>query len=141
MKNQLGSGRSARLAAAMVTIALAFTVGCDGSSSRFGAMPSVGQQEKADYTTILGPESGSGPKTFSIPARPGLAVWLGCIGKGIVRMTRPMGIVAICHSGNDFAGGLTQPTHYRRGQKLAVRIIGPASVRWEFRIDGAPWTG
>jgi hypothetical protein len=53
----------------------------------------------------------------------------------------PYAVVAICgSSGNSFAGGLTQPTHYRHGQKLTVRITAPATVRWDFRIDGAPWT-
>lgn len=85
--------------------------------------------------------SGSGSKTFTISARPGIAGWLGCIGTGMVRMTSPVAVGAICDGGNAFVGGLTQPTSYRRGQKVAVRIVGPADVRWEFRIDGAPWTG
>jgi hypothetical protein len=56
-----------------------------------------------------------------------------------VMMTRPMGLVAGCsRSGNTFDGGLAQPTHYRRGQQLIVRTVGPAADRWEFRIDGAP---
>jgi hypothetical protein len=56
-------------------------------------------------------------------------------------MTRPYSVGLICGSGNAFAGGLTQPTQFRRGQKLTVRINAPATVRWEFRIDGAPWAG
>jgi hypothetical protein len=85
--------------------------------------------------------SGSGSRTFTIPARPGIAVWLACIGKGSVWITSPVAVGAICgnDSGNFFAGGVTQPTHFRRGQKLSVRIVGPANTRWEFRIDGAPW--
>ncbi|HXB48449.1 MAG TPA: hypothetical protein VNW50_11865 [Streptosporangiaceae bacterium] len=142
MKNQLGSRPPARLAAAVVAIALALVAGCTGPPPRqFSPMPPQGQQEKPGYTTILGPVSGRGSKTFTISARPGIAVWLGCIGQGTVWMTRPVAVGAICHSGNGFAGGLTQPTHYRHGQKLTVRIVGPATDRWEFRIDGAAWTG
>ena len=87
--------------------------------------------------------SGSGSRTFTVSARPGMAVWLGCIGTGTVWLKSPLAAVALCYSdsGNAFVGGLTQPTRYRRGQKLAVRIVGPANTRWEFRIDGAPWTG
>lgn len=142
MKNQLGSSLPARLAAAMV-VALGLMVGCAGPPPpQFSPMPPLGQQEKPDYRSILGPVSGSGSKTFIVTARPGIAVWLGCIGKGTVWMKSPVAATAICgHSGNAFVGGLTQPTHYRRGQKLTVRVVGPATVRWEFRIDGAPWTG
>lgn len=142
MKNQLGSSLRARLAAAMVTIVLAFISGCAGPRPpRFSPMPPPGQSERPDYTTILGPVSGSGSKTFTVAALPGIAEWIGCIGKGEAWITRPFATGVICHSGKAFAGGLTQPTHYRRGQKLTVRIVGPATVRWEFRIDGAPWTG
>jgi len=143
MENQLGSSLPARLAAATVTFALAWLAGCAAPpQSQFSPMPPPGQQERPDYTTILGPVSGSGSKAFTISARPGIAIWLGCIGKDMVRMTLPKAVGAICgRSGNAFAGGLTQPTHYRRGQKLTVRIIGPATDRWEFRIDGPPWTG
>jgi hypothetical protein len=141
MKNQLGSSLPPRLAAAMVTIALAFIAGCAAPRPpQFSPMPPPGQQEKPGYTTILGPVSGSGSKTYTVSARPGIAEWIGCIGKGMAWMTRPYSAGAICGSGNAFAGGLTQPTHFRRGQKLTVRITAPATVRWEFRIDGAPWT-
>jgi len=142
MTSQLGSSLPARRAAAMVPIALVLIAGCAApQASQFSPMPSPGQQENPGYTTILGPVSGSGSRTFTIAAQPGIAVWIGCIGKGTVWMTRPVAVGAICDSGNAFAGGLTQPTRYRRGQRLTVRIVGPATVRWEFRIDGAPWTG
>jgi hypothetical protein len=143
MKNQLGSSLPTRLAAAMVTIALTFIAGCAGPQTpQFSQMPPPGQSEEPDYTTILGPVSGSGSKTFTVAARPGIAEWIGCIGKGgEAWITRPFAAGVICDGGNAFAGGLTQPTHYRRGQILTVRITAPPTVRWEFRIDGAPWTG
>lgn len=143
MKNQLGSSLPARLAAATVVIALACIAGCAAPPQpQFSPMPTPGQQEKPDYTPILGPVSGSGSQTFTISARPGIAMWLGCIGQGMVWMTLPKAVGAICgRSGNAFVFGLTQPTHYRRWQKLTVRIVGPATDKWEFRIDGPPWTG
>ena len=46
MKNQLGSGMPARLAAGMVTIALAFIAGCAGPRPpQFSPMPPPGQSE------------------------------------------------------------------------------------------------
>jgi hypothetical protein len=145
MKNNLGSSRWAGLVTAMVSIALAFIAGCAGRppSPQFSPMPPPGQAEKPGYTTILGPVSGSGSRTFTISARPGIAVWLGCIGNGTVWITRPVAVGGRCanSAGNSFAGGLTQPTHYRRGQKVTVRITARGTVRWEFRMDAAPWTG
>lgn len=132
-----------RLAATVATVTMAALVAaCAGPQTpRFSLMPAPGQGEKPSYTAILGPLSGSGSKTFTVAARPGMAEWIGCIGKGEAWITKPKAVGAICDGGNAFAGGLTQPTHYRRGQVLTVRITAPPTVRWEFRIDGAPWTG
>ena len=145
MEARPGARPATMLAAVLATVAIAFMAGCAGPRQRpqqFSPMPLLGQMERADYRTILGPVSGRGSKTFIISARPGIAEWLGCIGKGMAVMTRPYTVVAICgHVGNAFVGGTTQPTHDRRGQKLTVRITAPATVRWEFRIDGAPWAG
>ncbi len=141
MEIRPGARPATMLATALAAVAMATMTGC-ASSPQFSAMPPPGQAEKPGYTTILGPVSGSGSKTFTITARPGIAEWLGCIGKGMAVLTRPYAVVARCsNSGNGFVGGLTQPTHYRRGQKLTVRITAPATARWEFRLDGAPWTG
>jgi hypothetical protein len=68
-----------------------------------------------------------------------MAAWLGCIGKGLVWIKGPLAFAVRCGDGGAFAGGQTQPTHFRPGQKLTVRIVGPATARWEVRIDGAPW--
>jgi hypothetical protein len=140
MQSHVWSTVPARLGAAMVVVLVALISGCSGPPTpQFSPMPIPGQQESPGYTTILGPVSGSGSKTLVVSARPGMAVWLGCIGKGAVRATTPIGVSAICGSGNSFVGGTTQPTHYRRGQKLIVRIVSPADATWEIRIDGAPW--
>jgi hypothetical protein len=140
---RLGAPPATMLAAALAAVAMASMTGrASPRPPQFSAMPPPGQAEKPGYTTILGPVSGSGSRNFTISARPGIAEWLGCIGKGTAVLTRPHAVVALCgNSGNGFAGGLTQPTLYRRGQKLTVHITAPATVRWEFRIDGAPWTG
>jgi hypothetical protein len=139
MQSHAISAVRARLGAAMVVFSLALISGCSGPTPQFSPMPIPGQQENPGYTTILGPVSGTGSKALVISARPGIAVWLGCIGKGEVWTTTPLAVSAICGSGNSFVGGTTQPTHYRRGQKLIVRIVSPADITWEIRIDGAPW--
>jgi hypothetical protein len=129
------------LASVVFAAGMAFVAGCAGTP-QFSAMPPPGQLgEQQGYTTILGPVSGSGSRTFTISARPGIGVWIGCIGKGAVWMTRPVAVGGNCgtNSGNSYSGGVTDPTHFRRGQVIVVRIVGPASARWEFRVDGAPW--
>jgi hypothetical protein len=123
--------------------ALAFTSSCSAPQAvpqpRFKPMPPPGQLDKPGYTTILGPVTGVGPRTFTIVARPGIAAWLGCIGKGLVWLRSPVGtFAAACANGGAFAGGLTHPTHVRPGQKVTVRVVAPATIRWELRIDGTP---
>jgi hypothetical protein len=144
MEIRPGARPATRLAAALAATAMTFTAGCAGPRPprppQFSPMPPPGQMENPGYTAILGPMSGSGSKTFTISARPGIAVWIGCIGKGMAWMKSPVAMGAVCGDGGVFVSGLTQPTHYRHGQKLTVRITAPATARWEFRIDGAPWT-
>jgi len=102
-------------------------------------MPLLGQGGEANYVTILGPVTGTGSKTFTIAARIGIADWLGCIGKGLVWLRSPAGsFAAACGDGGTWAGGQTQPTHLRAGQKITVRVIAALTTRWELRIDGTP---
>jgi hypothetical protein len=97
------------------------------------------QWDKPDFTTILGPVTGAGPRTFTISARTGIAALLSCIGKGLVWLRSPVGsFAAACGDGSVFAGGLTQPTHLRPGQKVTVGVVAPVTTRWELRIDGTP---
>ena len=124
--------------------ALALTSGCSAPRAvpqpQFKPFPPPGQQwDNPDYTTILGPVTGVGSRLFTVSARPGIAVLLSCIGKGLVWLKSPVGsFAAACSDGSVFGGDLTQPTHARPGQKVTVRVVAPASIRWELRIDGTP---
>jgi len=141
------AGGSGRKLFAFVSLcsSLAFGGGCSSSPAasqpQFTAMPTLlggwggGHQ---NYVTILGPVTGTGSKSFTIPARTGLGAWVGCIGKGLVWLKGAISGGAACGDGSTWAGSLTQPTHLRIGQKVAVRIIAAPGVRWEFRIDGTP---
>lgn len=130
----------------MLASALALTSSCSTPQAvpqaQFKAMPPLAQWDKPNYTTILGPVTGVGSRTFTISARPGIAAWLGCIGKGLVWLRSPvMTFAAVCGGdGGVFGGELTQPTHVRPGQKVTVRVVAPATARWELRIDGTPQT-
>lgn len=129
-----------RIGALLAVCVLFAATGCVAGhqAPQFGPMPQIGVQEKGDYSTLLGPKLGRGSGKFSFDARASIAVWLGCIGKGTVWMTRPIAVGATCGSGNSFAGGTLRMAKYEVGHKVAVDIVGPASVRWEFRIDGSP---
>jgi len=125
----------------MLGSALALTSSCSTpqavSQPQLKAMPPPARWYKPDYTTILGPVTGAGSTIFTISPRPGIAAWLGCIGKGLVRLRSPvMTFAAGCGDGDVFAGGLTQHTHVRPGQKVTVRVVAPATTRWELRVDG-----
>lgn len=126
----------------MLASALGLTSSCSTPQAvpqpQFKAMPPPAQWYKPNYTTILGPVTGVGSRTFTISARPGIAAWLGCIGKGLVWLRSPLAFAAACGDGGVFAGGLTQPMHLRPGQKVTVRVVAPATTRWELRIDGTP---
>ena len=123
--------------------ALAFSSSCSApqavSRPQFKAMPPLwpGDEAKANYVTILGPVTDTGPKTFTIVARTGIDFTLGCIGKGLVWLRSPVGsFAAACDDGGVWAGGRTQPTHVPDGQKIAVRVVAALSTRWELRIGG-----
>ena len=126
----------------MLASALVFTSSCSAPQaapkSQFEAMPLLSQWGKPNYTTILGPVTGTGSRTFTILARTGMAAWLGCVGKGLVWLRGSLAVGAACGDGSVWAGGLTEPTHLRPGQKVTVRVVAPATTRWELRIDGTP---
>jgi hypothetical protein len=128
----------------MLSCALAFSSACSApqavSQPQFTAIPPPGQDGTSgtNYVAILGPASGSGSETFTVAARTGMAAWLGCIGKGVAWIKGPITVAAACSDGGTWAGGVTQPTHLRAGQKVSMRVVAPATTRWEFRIDGTP---
>jgi len=124
----------------ILAFVLAVAPGCSAPRSPyFRPMPAPGQWGRQNYTTILGPVTGIGSKSFTISARPGIAAWLGCVGKGLVWIKSPVAFAAKCGDRGAFAGGQRQLTHIMRGQELSVRVVGPAGARWELRIDAKPW--
>src|SRR5215472_16495971 len=143
MEIRPGARPVTRMAVALVAVAMAIIEGCAGPRparpAHFGSIPPPGQMESPGYAAILGPVSGRGSKTFTISAPPGIAVWIACIGEGRTWMGSPVEMAAVCGNGTAYASGLTQPTNFRRGQQLTVRITAPKTVRWRFRIDGAHW--
>lgn len=144
MNEQVGRSLPKWLLVCMLASALALTSSCSAPQAmpqpHFKPLPpALSQSDERGYTTILGPVTGVGSRTFTVSARPGIAAWLGCIGKGLVWLRSSVGsFAAACGDGGVFAGEQTQPTHMRRGQKVTVRVVAPAATRWELRIDGTP---
>jgi hypothetical protein len=136
-----GRARKSLLAGAVVALALASGCGAPATVSQpqFTAMPLLDSWgAHVNYVTILGPETGTGSKTFTITARAGVGAWISCIGKGVALLNGPVTVGAACGDGSTWAGGRTQPTHWRAGQRIAVHVVAPSTTRWEFRIDGTP---
>jgi len=104
----------------------------------FAAMPLPGSGYGLNLTTILGPVTGTGPGTITITVRRAVSITLGCRGKGLVWVRSPVGaFAAVCGDGGAFVGGLDSDTHMA-GQRVAIRVIAPAHVTWELRVDGTP---
>ncbi len=102
-------------------------------------MPPPGSAYGLNLTTILGSVTGTGPTTLTITARQAVSVTLGCRGKGLVWVRSPVGAFAVvCGNGGAFAGGLDPNTRMAAGQRITIRIIAPAHVTWELRVDGTP---
>ena len=105
----------------------------------FAAMPLPGGAYGLNLTTILGPVTGTGPATLTITARRAVSITLGCRGKGLVWVRSPVGaFAAACGNGGAFAGELDPHTRMAAGQRITIRIIAPAHVTWELRVDGTP---
>jgi hypothetical protein len=105
----------------------------------FAAMPLPGSAYGLNLTTILGPVTGTGSRSVTVGARRSVSVTLGCLGRGLVWVRSPVGsFAAACGNGGVFAGGLVQQTHMAAGQRVTMRIIAPAHVTWELRVDGTP---
>jgi hypothetical protein len=98
---------------------------------------------KTEYLTILGPVTGSGPATFTIPVRPAYMAWLGCIGTGgMVMLSSPVIDYGVpCGDSGSVAGWIVEPAPPARGPEVTIRITAPPHARWDLRIDGAPRPG
>lgn len=105
----------------------------------FAAMSPPGLAYGLNLTTILGPVTGTGSRSVTVGARRSVSITLGCLGKGLVWVRSPVGtFAAACGDGGVFAGGLDSDTHMAAGQRVTIRIIAPAHVTWELRVDGTP---
>lgn len=105
----------------------------------FSAMPPPGSAYGLNLTTILGPVTGTGPTTLTITARQAVSITLACRGKGLAWVRSPVAaFAAACGNGGAFAGELDPHTRIAAGQRITIRIIAPAHVTWELRVDGTP---
>jgi hypothetical protein len=128
----------------LALVLLAGLTGCTmvaGCGSAATAMPMP--TEIHHLPTVLGPLTGTGNETFTIVARPTMALELGCTGKGLARVRSPVGGFAVqCYgTPGTFGVGYTSTQGMARdrvkaGQRISVRVTAPAGDTWQLWITG-----
>jgi hypothetical protein len=131
-------GHAARLLA-LALLASPVIAACStpATAPSFAAMPAPGPNMAA----ILGPVTGTGPRTITITARHRLRYTLSCLGRHVVwlRATPNIAGFAIqCDDGGVFGGGTSTTPGREVGARVSLRIAAPSGTTWELRVDGSP---
>lgn len=136
------------LSGCLVAALLALATGCAASTNsqtasmpaaRFGSFPGPGEVDgKTVYNPLLGVVEGTGARTFAVPARTGIMIWVGCIGTGMVKLDSPdiqLGVGWRCDKTGHGSAWEINPTHATAGRKVTIHLAAPAKTRWALRID------
>jgi hypothetical protein len=130
---------------------LTLTAGCTGSrsvsppvspASHFSALLPAYISGTTKYATILGPVTGNGSKTFTVPVRPSYILLLGCLGKGgFAVVTSPMldlDTEMPCGGNGRVSGWQFDVTNTSAVHEATVLVTASRTAKWEIRIDAAP---
>lgn len=103
----------------------------------FAAMQMAGPHT----SPVLGPVTGTGPRTFTITARHLLSYQVGCLGRRLVWLrTTPtiMGFAVQCYDGGGvFAGESSTTPRDEEGARITVHVDAPPGTTWLLRVDGS----
>jgi hypothetical protein len=135
--------------ALMVLAGLAGGAALAGCGSAATATPMPMPTEIHNLPTVLGPLTGTGNETFTVAARPTMAIELDCTGKGLTWVRSTVAGFAIQCSGTPgtgtFGGGgmyLSARAMARdrvtAGQRISVRVTALAGDTWQLWITGGP---
>ena len=140
--------RRESLSVCLIAPLLALATGCAASAAtqaasmpavRFGSFPGPGETDgKTAYNLLLGVVEGTGARTFAVPARTGMQIWVGCIGTGMIWLNSPdisLGMGWRCDKTGHGSGWEINPTHATAGRKVTIHLTAPAKARWALRID------
>jgi hypothetical protein len=125
------------VAAALLTAPAAAACSAPAPVPSFAAM----QPPRANLVTVIGPVTGTGPRTLTITARHTLSYTLGCRGHRTVRLSttpKTAGFAAQCDDGAVFAGEAASTPSRDTRARLSLHITAPPGTTWELRVDGSP---
>ncbi len=127
-----------------VAVVGAFAIFCCGCSSparapTFDPMP----VDPNNLTAVLGPVTGTGPRTLTVTASRSMSLTMGCIGKGTLIVLGPLSAGAVLCSGASLGRGTFGAyywSHLRLQpvERLRLRIVANPKTIWDIRIDGLP---
>ena len=128
-------------------LALVILAGLAGCTTLAGCGPAAAATpmptEMHHLPTVLGPLTGTGNETFTIAARPAMAMELGCTGKGVARVQSLVsGFAVQCYGTPGTVGGGYTPAQdmardrVKAGQRISVRVTAPAGDTWQLWITG-----
>lgn len=120
----------------------AFAIVCSGCSSpaRAPAFNSM-QVDPNNLTAVLGPVTGTGPRTFTVTASRSMSITMACIGKGTLIVLGPLSAGAVLCSDASlgrgaFAGYYWEHLRVRPGERFKLRVAANPKTIWDIRVDG-----
>jgi hypothetical protein len=151
MLNMLARGHGTKSLVCVGAAILVLVGGCSAARSvphpvshagHFGPFPTPPITDgSVKYMPLFGPDTGSGSKVFTIPARTRYIVWLACLGSGgsaEFKSAAPGPDPDVsCGSKGTVSGYDVDVTRALIGHETTMRIIAPRAAKWELRIDGA----
>jgi hypothetical protein len=95
-----------------------------------------------NLTTVLGPVSGMGSRTFTVTASRSMSLTMGCIGTGVLEVRGLLSGAELCKGASIgrsvFGGGYWAHLRVRPGERIKLRVVADARQIWDIRVDGLP---
>lgn len=120
------------LAVALLASPAAAACSAPAAAPSFTAMP----LPQANLVTVLGPVTGTGPRTITLTARHVMSYTLGCLGHHMVWLRGAASFAVQCEDGGVFAGGTSRtPGHDTGAKVVSLHVAAPSGTTWELRVD------
>lgn len=122
--------------AIVLLLTLVFTAACATTLK----LPDYVSRPKDGFAVLVGPVSGTGPRSFVIAAPKALSVTLTCAGHRIAWLRTVPDVVGMgvqCASGGATGSDWVNMPAKDVGRIVHVRITAAAGTRWLLRVDGS----
>lgn len=90
---------------------------------------------RSGFTTMLGPVTGTGSKTFTMTAPTALSYTLNCQGSSLVWIRTTPDIVGFAVQCPATGGDALDTPKNDIGRRIRVRVAAPSGTTWQLRID------